>query len=145
MYHASSRMAYEMSGLVQVARYMHLLTRAQYGSDATLLRSSSVDGDMSDVRRHFGHGVVVELQDSIPNSERMWVVNCSWLTLRMRCCCHWVMEQPRIHSTSPPSVRVNLLFNSSAARSDSSLKFVASSISSTLVVEMVMRVPILRE
>ena len=145
MYRASSQMAYKMSGLVQVARYMHLPTRAQYGSDTTLLRSSSVDGDMSNVRRHFGHGVVVELQDSILNSQRMWVVNCSWSTLRMRCCRHRVMEQPRIHSTSPPSVRVNLLFNSSAARSDSSLEFVASSISSMLVVEMAMRVPILRE
>ena len=68
-------MAYEMSGHVQVAKYMHLPTIAQKGREATASRSISVEGDMSAVRCHFGQGVVTAWHLSILKCRRMDEVN----------------------------------------------------------------------
>ena len=72
---ASSQTAYEMSGHVQVAKYMHLPTIAQKEREATASHSASVEGDMSAVRHHFGQGVVTALHSSILKCQRMDEVN----------------------------------------------------------------------
>ena len=68
-------MPYEMSGRMQVAKYMHLPTIAQKGREATASCSISVEGDMSAVRCHFGQGVVTTLHLSILKCRRMEEVN----------------------------------------------------------------------
>jgi hypothetical protein len=73
----SSRTTYEMSGRVHVERYIHFPTMVQYGNVDAIAFSSSVVGHMSDVNRHLGQGVTVELHNSILNSHRICTKNCS--------------------------------------------------------------------
>ena len=72
---ASSRTAYEMSGLVVVERYMTLPTSAAYGTDFIASRSASVFGQESVVRMMCdGSGVDVVLHVSMLKSRRIEAV-----------------------------------------------------------------------
>jgi len=70
----------EMSGQVQLARYMHLPMMVQYGSRAAFFWSLSDDGDMLVVRQKDGQGVLTMLQFSMWKLARICVMNCSWLS-----------------------------------------------------------------
>jgi hypothetical protein len=125
-----------MSGRVHVDRYIHFPTMAQYGNFDAFSFSSSVAGHISVVSLHFGHGVTVELHNSILNSRRIRTTNCSWSSFRTRLSRHLVIRHPRSQSASPLSVMVNFECNSFVALSDSSVEFVASKMSSTLVADI---------
>ena len=126
-----------MSGRVQLDKYMHFPTMAQYGSSAASLCSSLFFGHISFVRRNAGQGVLTELQFSIRKSVRIWVVYCSWSIMSSRWSLHLLLRQPSSHSVSPPSVIANFCFIWEAARSDSALELEAMRRSSTLVADMV--------
>ena len=101
-----------------------------------------MEGHISDVSLHFGHGVTVGLHVSMPKSLRMQTTNCSWLTLRTCCCLHRIIAHPRIQFALLPSVSVNLSFSLAVVRSDSALELVAKRMLSMLVAEIAMWEPI---
>jgi hypothetical protein len=134
---ASSQTAKEMSGQVQLDRYMHFPTIAQEGSFAAATRSSSVVGHIELVRRKVGQGVLTELQCSMLKSDKICLVYCSWSSIRNLRCLHLRMRQPRSHSVSPLSMIANCFLICVVAKSDSALESDARRRSSTLVAEIV--------